>query len=336
MAKMRAVQATKAGAPFEVVERDIPEPGDGEVRVKVEACGVCHSDAFTKFAGYPGIQLPRVPGHEIAGVVDAVGSRVTSWKAGERVGVGWHGGHCFTCDACRRGSFINCKNAKVTGISHDGGYADYAVVPEASLARIPENLSAIEAGPLMCAGVTTFNALRNSGVRPGDTVAVQGIGGLGHLGIQYASRLGFRTIAVSRGSDKEALARKLGAHEYVDSAKVAAAEGLQRLGGADVILCTAPNPTAIESVIDGLTPRGTLLLVAAALEPFKVGAFSMLSGRRIQGWPSGSAFDSEETMKFSALQGVKPQTEVFPLEKAEEAFGKMISNDVRFRAVLQP
>jgi D-arabinose 1-dehydrogenase-like Zn-dependent alcohol dehydrogenase len=336
MAKMRAVQVTKGGAPFELVEREIPEPGPREVRIKVEACGVCHSDAFVKFAGYPGLALPRVPGHEIAGRVDAVGSSVTQWKAGDRVGVGWHGGHCFECDACRRGLFINCRNAKVTGISHDGGYADYAVVPAASVARIPEGLAAVDAGPLLCAGVTTFNALRNSGARPGDTVAVQGIGGLGHLGVQYAAQMGFRTIAVSRGSDKEKLARELGAHEYVDSAKTSAAEGLQRLGGADVILATAPSPQAIESVLDGLTPRGTLLLVAAAPEPFRVGAFSMLSGRRIQGWPSGSAIDSEDTMRFSALRGVRPTTEVFGLEDAEKAFARMMSNEVRFRAVLRP
>jgi D-arabinose 1-dehydrogenase-like Zn-dependent alcohol dehydrogenase len=336
MAKMRAVQVAKANGPFELVERDIPQPGPGQVRVKVEACGICHSDAFVKFAAFPGLTLPRVPGHEIAGVVDACGPDVTPWKPGDRVGVGWHGGHCFVCEACRRGLFINCANAKVTGISHDGGWAEYAVVPAASLAKIPEGLSAEEAGPLLCAGITTYNSLRNSAARPGDTVAVQGIGGLGHLGVQYAARMGFRTIAVSRGRDKEELARQLGANEYVDTATGSASEALQRLGGADVILATAPSPDAIESVIDGLKPRGTLLLVAAAAEPFKVSAFSLLSGRRIVGWPSGSAIDSEDTLRFSKLQGIRPRTEVFPLEKAEEAFSKMMANKVRFRAVLKP
>ncbi len=336
MAKMRAVQVTTANAPFELVERDVPEPGPDQVRVKVEACGICHSDAFVKYGAYPGLALPRIPGHEIAGVIDALGADVAVWKAGDRVGVGWHGGHCFNCDACRRGQFINCESAKVTGISHDGGWAEYAVVPASSLAKLPDGLSAVEAGPLLCAGITTYNALRNSGARAGDTVAVQGIGGLGHLGVQYAARMGFRTVAVSRGSDKEELARKLGAHEYVDTAKGNPAEALQKLGGADVILATAPNAEAIESVIDGLTPRGTLLIVAAAPEPFKVSAFSLLSGRRIQGWPSGSAIDSEDTLRFSELQGVKPSTEVFPLERAEEAFSRMMANKVRFRAVLQP
>ncbi len=336
MAKMRAVQVAKANGPFQLVERDIPEPGPGQVRVKVEACGICHSDAFVKFGAYPGLELPRVPGHEIAGVIDALGADVTPWKTGDRVGVGWHGGHCFVCDACRRGQFLNCENAKVTGISHDGGFAEYAVVPAESLARLPEGVSAVDAGPLLCAGITTYNSLRNSGARPGDTVAVQGIGGLGHLGVQYAARMGFRTIAVSRGSDKKPLAFELGAHEYVDAAQGNPAEALQQLGGADVILATAPNAGAIESVVDGLTPRGTLLIVAAAPEPFKVSAFSLLSGRRIQGWPSGSAIDSEDTLRFSKLQGVRPRTEVFPLERAEEAFTRMMENKVRFRAVLTP
>ena len=336
MAKMKAVQASKAGAPFEVVERDVPEPGTGQVRIKVEACGVCHSDAFVRAAGFPGMTLPRIPGHEIAGRIDAVGAHVTPWKAGDRVGVGWHGGHCFVCKACRKGLFLNCENAKITGISFDGGYAEYVVVPHEAVARIPEGLSAIDAGPLLCAGVTTFNALRNSGAQAGDTVAVQGIGGLGHLGIQYAARMGFRTIALSHGADKEALARKLGAHEYVDTKNGPASEGLKKLGGADLILCTAPNADAVASTIDGLKPRGKLLLVAAPFEPLKVSGMGLLSGKTIAGWPSGRSIDSEETMAFSALTNVRPQVEVFKLEQAEQAFARMMENRVRFRAVLTP
>jgi D-arabinose 1-dehydrogenase-like Zn-dependent alcohol dehydrogenase len=333
---MKAVQASKAGAPFEVVERDIPEPGVGQVRIKVEACGVCHSDAFVRSAGFPGMTLPRIPGHEIAGRVDAVGEHVTSWKKGDRVGVGWHGGHCFVCNACRKGLFLNCEKAQITGISFDGGYAEYAVVPHEAVARIPEKLSAIDAGPLLCAGVTTYNSLRNSGARPGDTVAVQGIGGLGHLGIQYAVKMGFRTVAISRGADKEELARQLGAHEYVDTQKVSAAEGLQKLGGADLVLATAPNADAMGSTVDGLKPRGELLVVAAPFEPLKVSAMGLLSGKRIAGWPSGSSIDSEEAMAFSALTGVRPRVEVFKLDQAEQAFGKVMENTIRFRAVLTP
>lgn len=336
MAKMKAVQVTKANAPFEVVERDIPEPGPGQVRIKVEACGICHSDAFVKSGGYPGLQLPRVPGHEIAGRVDAVGPNVRAWKKGDRVGVGWHGGHDFECNACRKGLFINCENAQVTGISFDGGYAEYTVVPSAAVARIPENMDAAEAGPLLCAGITTYNALRNSPARPGDTVAVQGIGGLGHLALQYAAKMGFRTVAVSRGKDKEELARQLGAHEYVDTDKVGAAEGLKKLGGADVVLATAPHASAISSTVDGLKPRGTLLIVAAPFEPLSVSAMGLLSGKTIAGWPSGSAIDSEEAVAFSALTGVKPRIERFKLEQAEEAYTKVMENKVRFRAVLVP
>ncbi len=337
MAKMRAVQVSKPGGPFEVVERDVRDPGPNEVRVKVEACGVCHSDVVTRGGQFPGLTLPRIPGHEIAGRVDAVGSRVTSWKVGDRVGVGWHGGHCFVCDPCRKGDFMTCVNGKVTGVSFDGGYAEYAVVPFEALARIPETLDAADAGPLLCAGVTTFNALRNVGARAGDTVAVQGIGGLGHLGIQFASRMGFRTIAVSRGADKEALARELGAHDYIDTDKVDVAQGLQKLGGADVVLATAPNSAAIVSTVNGLKPRGKVLLVAAATEPMAVSGLDLvLAGRSIAGWPSGTAFDSEETMNFSALSNIRPRIEKFKLEQAEEAFGKMMANRVRFRAVLVP
>jgi D-arabinose 1-dehydrogenase-like Zn-dependent alcohol dehydrogenase len=336
MPKMKAVQATKAGAPFEVVERDVPEPGVGQVRIKVEACGVCHSDAFVRAGAFPGMKLPRIPGHEIAGRVDAVGAHVTEWKAGDRAGVGWHGGHCYVCNACRRGLFLNCEKAQITGISFDGGYAEYVVVPHAAVARIPEKLAATDAGPLLCAGVTTYNALRNSGARPGDTVAVQGIGGLGHLGVQYAARMGFRTVAISRGADKEELARQLGAHEYIDTQKIPAAEGLKKLGGADVVLATAPNAEAIESTTDGLKPRGKLVIVAAPFEPLKISAMGLLSGKGIAGWPSGSSIDSEDAMNFSALTNVRPRVEVFKLEQAEQAFGKMIENRVRFRAVLTP
>jgi D-arabinose 1-dehydrogenase-like Zn-dependent alcohol dehydrogenase len=336
MATMKAVQVTKANAPFQLVERDIPEVGPGQLRIKVEACGICHSDAFVKSGAFPGLVMPRIPGHEIAGRVDAVGPNVTRWKKGDRAGVGWHGGHCFECNACRKGLFINCENAQVTGISYDGGYAEYAVVPSSAAARIPEALDAADAGPLLCAGVTTYNALRNSGARPGDTVAVQGIGGLGHLAIQYAARMGFRTVAISSGSEKEELARQLGAHEYVDTAKAPAAEGLQRLGGADLVLATAPHASAIASTVDGLKARGKLLIVAAPFEPLQVSAFGLLSGKTIAGWPSGSAFDSEEAMAFSALTGVRPRLERFKLDQAEDAFARMMANKVRFRAVLIP
>jgi propanol-preferring alcohol dehydrogenase len=336
MPTMRAMQVTKPNAPFQLVEREVPTPGARQVRVKVEACGVCHSDVFVKSGAYPGLQLPRVPGHEIAGRVDAIGPDVTAWKVGDRVGVGWHGGHCFVCDACRRGLFINCANGKVTGISHDGGYAEYTVVPAESVARIPEELSAVDAGPLLCAGVTTYNSLRNSGAKPGDTVAVQGIGGLGHLAIQYAARMGFRTVAISRGEDKAQLARELGAHEYVDTARVAAADGLQKLGGADLVLATAPHAEAIASTIGGLTSRGKLLIVAAPFETITVSPFALLSGKAVAGWPSGSSIDSEDTMRFSALTSVRPRVETFKLDQAEVAFTKMMENKVRFRAVLVP
>ena len=334
MPKMKAVQVSKANGPFEVVERDVPEPKRSEVRIKVEACGVCHSDMLVKSGAFPGLVLPRIPGHEIAGRIDAVGAHVAEWKVGDQVGVGWHGGHCFVCKACRKGLFINCEKAKITGISHDGGYAEYVVVPHESVARLPAGMDPAEAGPLLCAGVTTYNSLRNSGARAGDTVAVQGIGGLGHLAIQYAARMGFRTVAISRGADKEALARSLGAHEYIDTDKESAAQGLQRLGGADLVLATAPSSAAMASTVDGLKPRGKLLIVAASFEPLSVSALGLLSGKTIAGWPSGSALDSEETMEFSALGGIRPRIERFPLEQAEAAFAHVMANKVRFRAVL--
>lgn len=336
MATMRAVQVSKPNGPFEVVAREVRDPGPGEIRVKVEACGVCHSDAATRSGAYPGLRLPRVPGHEIAGRVDAVGPAVTPWKAGDRVGVGWHGGHCFVCIPCRKGDFINCEKAQITGVTLDGGYAEYAIVRAEAVARIPDGLDAAETGPLLCAGVTTYNSLRNSGARPGDTVAVQGIGGLGHLAIQYAARMGFRTVALSQGEEKQALARELGASEYIDTQKTDAAEGLRKLGGADLLLATAPNSAAIASTVNGLKPRGKLLIVAASLEPLQIPALSLLSGKSIAGWPSGSAIDSEETVAFSALTHVQARIEKFPLEKAEEAFGRVMANRVRFRAVLVP
>ncbi len=336
MPTMKAAQVGKANGPFELVEREIPTPGPHWVRIKVEACGVCHSDAFIKSGAFPGMTLPRIPGHEIAGRIDAVGADVTAWKAGDRVGVGWHGGHCFECDACRRGLFLNCVNAKITGISHDGGYAEYAVVPAESVARIPDKLSAVEAGPLLCAGVTTYNALRNSGARAGQTVAILGIGGLGHLGVQYAARMGFRTIAISQGADKAQLARELGAHEYIDTKATPAADALKKLGGADFVLATAPNSDAITATLGGLTSRGKLVLVAAPFTPMSISAMGLLSGKSIAGWPSGSAIDSEDTMAFSALTGVRPRVETFPLAQADQAFTRMMENQVRFRAVLVP
>lgn len=331
---MRAMVVREPNASFQLEERDVPEPPPGWVRVKVEACGVCHSDAFVKTGGYPGLKLPRVPGHEVAGVVDALGEGVDSIEVGHRVGVGWHGGHCFTCEACRRGRFINCANAKVCGVSFDGGYQEYMICPLAALARIPDELSAVEAGPLLCAGVTTYNAMRNAGARPGDLVAIQGIGGLGHLAVQYAHRMGFRTVALSRGTEKRALAEELGAHLYVDAKASDPVEELQKLGGADLILATAPHADAISGVVGGLGARGKLLIVAAALEPLAIGALALLSGKQIQGWPSGTAMDSEDTMRFSALSGVRPRTETFTLEQADEAYAKMMENQVRFRAVL--
>ena len=336
MATMRAMQIARAGGPFEAVQRPIPAPARREVRVRVEACGVCHSDVFVKAGQFPGLTLPRIPGHEIAGRIDACGEGVDGWKVGDRVGVGWYGGHCGNCTSCRRGDFMNCARARITGIAFDGGYAELVVVPVEALARIPVSLDAAEAAPLLCAGVTTFNALRNSGARPGDTVAVQGIGGLGHLAIQFASRLGFRTVALSRGADKEALARELGAHEYIDTGKITAAEGLQRLGGAHLVLATAPHADAISGVVAGLVPRGKLLLVAAPSEPIAVSAFTLLSGKAIAGWPSGTSIDSEETLAFSLRAGIRPRIERFPLDQAEEAFARMMENRVRFRAVLVP
>jgi D-arabinose 1-dehydrogenase-like Zn-dependent alcohol dehydrogenase len=335
MAKMKAVQVSKPGGSFELVERNIPEPARNQVRIKVEACGVCHSDVLTKEGLWPGLQYPRVPGHEIAGRVDAVGSEVTNWKPGRRVGVGWHGGHDFTCDYCRRGEFINCNNEQITGISYDGGYQEYMVAPAEAVAPIPDDLSAVDAAPLLCAGITVYNALRNSGARPGDLVAVQGIGGLGHLGVQYAHQMGFRTFAIGRGKDKEELARKLGAVDYIDTASANAAEELQKSGGARVILATAPDSKAISSAIDGLCKNGRLMVVGASAEPILVTPLQLINSRSmLQGWASGTAADSEDTLSFSSLTGVRPMIEKYPLEKAAEAYDQMIGGRARFRAVL--
>src|SRR3989442_10893103 len=335
MSKMRVVQVTRPNGLFEIAEREIPEPGAGQVRVKVEACGICHSDMLCKVGLLPGLQYPRVPGHEIAGRVDAVDGNVTEWRKGQRVGVGWHGGHCFVCEQCRRGDFAMCVNRKVTGIDFDGGYAEYMIAPAAALAAIPDELPAEEAGPFMCAGVTVFNALRNSGARAGDVVAVQGIGGLGHLGVQYARQMGFQTVALGRGKDKGPLATKLGAHHYIDSDVVDTVAELQKLGGARVLLATAPSAKAISSVVEGLGVNGNLLIPAAPNDPLTIAVFPLLMGRRqISGWYSGTARDSQDTLEFSALSGVHPMIEKFPLSRVAEAYERMHSGKVRFRVVL--
>lgn len=333
---MKAMQITEAGSDFELVEKNIPTPSKNEVLIKVQACGICHSDAFVKDGLMPGIEYPRVPGHEVIGTVEQLGDNVSNWKKGQRVGVGWHGGHCYQCEACRNGDFINCENGKVTGIHFDGGYAEYLAAPESALANIPDSLDSAEAAPLLCAGITTFNALRNSNLEPGDVVAVQGIGGLGHLGLQYANKFGCKVVALSRGPEKKELALKLGAHEYIDTEATDPAEELQKLGGADVLLATAPNSKAISSVIDGLGRNGQLMVVAATNDPIEVSPFQLIMGRKsISGWPSGDARDSEETLNFSALTDITPKIETFPLEKANEAYDRMINNEARFRVVLE-
>jgi D-arabinose 1-dehydrogenase-like Zn-dependent alcohol dehydrogenase len=333
---MRVVQVTRANGPFEIAEREIPQPAAGHVRITVEACGICHSDAVTKEGMLPGIQYPRVPGHEIAGIIDAVGAGVSGWRAGQRVGVGWHGGHCGYCDSCRRGDFITCQVApQITGIAYDGGYAEYMIAPSAALALIPEGLTAVEAGPLMCAGVTTFNSLRNSGARPGDLVAILGVGGLGHLAIQFAAKMGFRTVAIARGKDKEPLARKLGASQYIDTRAQDPAAELLTLGGAKVILATVTDGRAMSAVLGGLGVNGKLVILGAASDPLEVRAIPLIFGRRsIIGWPSGTSIDSQDTLAFSMLTGVRAMTETFPLERAPEAYEYMMSGKARFRAVL--
>jgi D-arabinose 1-dehydrogenase-like Zn-dependent alcohol dehydrogenase len=332
---MKAVQISKPGGNFEVVERPVPQPDRGQVRIKVEACGICHSDTLVKEGLLPGIQYPRVPGHEIAGHIDAVGPDVTLWKPGQRVGVGWHGGHCFICERCRSGDFINCKVEKITAIHFDGGYAEYMIAPAEAVALMPDDLPADEAAPLLCAGITVFNALRNSGARAGDLVAVQGIGGLGHLGIQYARQMGFRTVAIGRGGDKQALAKKLGAHTFIDTSAGAPAAALQKMGGARIVLATAPDSKSMSALVDGLAPNGTLMIVGADMASLTVTPLQLIGGRSsTRGWASGTAKDSQDALEFSALSGVRPMIERYPLEKAAEAYDQMISGRARFRVVL--
>lgn len=335
MTKMKSVQVSKVGK-FELVEKEIPTPDLHQVRIRVEACGVCHSDVFTHDGLWPNIQFPRVPGHEVAGTIDAIGADVTEWKKGQRVGVGWAGWRCGQCINCRRGDFITCTKHKVTGIDYDGGYTEYMIAPIEALAAIPDQLSFAEAAPLLCAGVTTFNALRNSVARAGDLVGILGIGGLGHLAIQFANKMGFETVAISKGADKEPLAKKLGAHIYINTETSKAADALQKLGGARVILSTAPNAKATEQMVDGLGAKGQLLVVGAAMEPMSISSLQLIGLKReVCGWASGTAIDSEETMKFAALTGVRPMIETFPLEKAEDAYNQMMKGAARFRAVLK-
>lgn len=333
---MRAVQVPQPKGPFELVERDVPEPQAGWVRVKVKACGVCHSDSLVKEGQWPGVQYPRVPGHEVIGVVDFVGKNVKRWKPGERVGVGWHGGHCGYCDNCRRGDFFACTVALLTtGIDYDGGYAEYMVAPAEALASVPDELAAVDSAPLMCAGVTTFNALRNSGARGGDVVAVLGIGGLGHLGVQFAAKMGFKTVAIARGKDKEPLARKLGATEYIDSQAQNPAEALTKLGGAKVVIATVTSADAMTAVLGGLAPNGVLMVIGAA-GPLSVDSILLITGSRaVKGWYSGTAIDSQDTLKFSAAAGVQSMNEILPIERVAEAYERMMSGKARFRVVLK-
>lgn len=331
----RAVQVAQAKGPLQLVERELQEPGSGQVRVRIHACGVCHSDSVTVEGLFPGIQYPRVPGHEIAGVIDALGADVPEWKLGQRVGVGWFGGNCGHCDSCRRGDFVTCAFAPVPGISYDGGYADYITVPFQALALIPDDLADQDAGPLMCAGITTFNALRNSTARASDVVAVYGIGGLGHLGVQFAAKMGFRTVAIARGQDKAELAKKLGAHDYIDTNTQDAAAELTKLGGAKVILSTVTSGKAVSALVPGLSAGGQLVVVGVSGDPITVNSIDIiLTHRSVVGWPSGTSKDSEDAMKFSAITGVRPMIEEYPLEKAAEAYARMMSGDARFRVVL--
>jgi len=332
---MKVAQVSNPGAHFQIVEREIPEPRAGQVRIKVQACGVCHSDVLTKEGLWPGIQFPRVPGHEVAGIIDEVGADVSEWKKGQRVGVGWHGGQDGTCRECRRGDFRNCQNLKIPGISYDGGYQEYMVAPVEALAAIPDGLSDADAAPLLCAGVTTYNSLRHSGALPGDLVAVQDIGGLGHLGIQFAQKFGYKVAAIGRGSENAALAKKLGASVYIDSTSTNAAEALQKLGGAKVILATAPSSKAMSELVDGLDPNGKLIVVGATFDPIEVTPIQLITGSRtIQGWSTGTPADSEDTLLFAELSGVRPMIETYPLEQADEAYARMMSGKAQFRVVL--
>ncbi len=336
MPKMRAVQVPNAHGEFQLVEREIPEPGAGFVRIKVQACGICHSDEYAKEGSRPGITYPRIPGHEVAGVIDAVGAGVRGWEVGQRAGVGWHGGHCGYCDSCLRGDFVTCsKGRQITGLTCDGGYTEYLIISAAAPARIPDQLSATDAGPLFCAGVTTFNSLRNSGARPGDLVAILGLGGLGHLGVQFAAKMGFDTVAIARGKDKEAFAKKLGAKYYIDSESQNPATELEKLGGARVILSTVTSGKAVNAVVGGMGINGKTILVGNPDQPLEIPARLLIAGRRsIGGWPSGSPIDSQDALAFCAKTGIRPMTEIYPLERAPEAYERMQSGKARFRVVV--
>jgi D-arabinose 1-dehydrogenase-like Zn-dependent alcohol dehydrogenase len=335
VATMKVAQISKPGAGFQMIEREIPEPGRGQVRIKVQACGVCHSDVLTVEGSWPGIQYPRVPGHEVAGIVDEVGSGVSAWKKGQRVGVGWHGGQDNTCRECRRGDFRNCRNLKIPGISYDGGYQQYMVAPVEALVPIPDSLSDVDAAPLLCAGITTYNALRHCGAFPGDLVAIQGIGGLGHLGVQFANKSGYKVAAIGRGPENAVLAKKLGASVYIDTNETNAAEALQKLGGAKVILATAPNSKAMSELIDGLGPNGKLIVIGVSFDPLEVAPVQLITGSRtIQGWAAGTPADSEDTLHFCEISGVRPMIETYPLEQAADAYARMLSGKAQFRVVL--
>jgi D-arabinose 1-dehydrogenase-like Zn-dependent alcohol dehydrogenase len=335
MAKMRVAQVSRPGGPLEIVEREIPEPGPGFVRIKVQACGVCHSDSVTKDGLFPGIQYPRVPGHEVIGAIDAIGPNVPRWKPGQRVGVGWNGGFCGYCDSCRRGDFFACQTStEVTGITRDGGYAEYMLAPISALALVPDVLRSADAAPLLCAGVTTFNCLRNSGARPGDLVAVVGIGGLGHLAVQFAAKMGCKTVAIARGTDEEPLARQLGAHYHIDNKTQDPAAELQKLGGAKVILATVTSADAMKAVLGGLAANGKLMIIGA-VPSLEINSLQMLlRNQSVQGWYSGTSIDSQDTLNFSVLSGVRSMNEVFPLDRVGEAYDHMLSGKARFRVVL--
>ena len=335
--KMQAAVVSEPGAEFDLVDRPVPEPNPDEVRIAVEACGICHSDVFVKEGTYPGVEYPRVPGHEVAGRIDAVGADVNMWEIDDRVGVGWHGGHCFDCDPCRRGDFQQCVDGKITGLTYDGGYAEYTTVPAEAVAAVPDELTAVEAAPLLCAGVTTYNALRHTEARPGDLVAVQGIGGLGHLGIQYAHAAGFETVALSRSADKESLAKDLGADHFIDATAVDPAERLTELGGASVILATAPASDAISSVVSGLGADGSVVVVGIPGEPIEASGQDLVGARSsVEGWASGDARDSQDTLEFSALRSITPEVETYSLDEVTTAYSQMIENEARFRAVIEP
>ncbi len=335
VAPMRVAQIPAPGADFQMADREIPKPGVGQVRIQVKACGICHSDVLTKEGQWPGIQYPRVPGHEIAGIIDEVGAGVTGWKQGQRAGVGWHGGQDNTCPSCRRGDFRNCRNLKIPGISYDGGYQEYMIAPIEALVPIPEGLSDVDAAPLLCAGITTYNALRHSGAMPGDLVAVLGIGGLGHLGVQFANKFGYKVAAIGRGPGNADLAKKLGASVYIDSKSTNAAQALQKLGGAQVILSTAPSSKAVSELFDGLAPNGRLMVIGVTFDPIDVTPVQLITGSRtIQGWAAGTPADSEDTLRFAELTGVRAMIETYPLEKAAEGYARMLSGAAQFRVVL--